>query len=62
VPVVEVTAFEQRFQDQESNERLIAAVTDAVCDVFGEGVRSETWVILNPVPRERWGFGGVVRR
>jgi phenylpyruvate tautomerase PptA (4-oxalocrotonate tautomerase family) len=62
VPIVEVAAFEQRFQDEQSNEGLIAALTDAVCAAFGEEVRDETWVVLNPVSRQHWGFGGKVRR
>jgi 4-oxalocrotonate tautomerase len=61
VPIVEVKAFAPRFEDNENNERLIAAVTNALCEVFGEEVRGETWVILDPVARENWGFGGKVR-
>ncbi len=61
MPLVEVKAFDRRFDDPEVTARLIVRVTDAVCEVFGEAVRSETWVIVEGVAPARWGFGGVVR-
>ena len=62
MPLIEVKAFERRFEDEAAGERLIAALTDAMCDVFGEQVREEVWVILEGVSPSRWGFGGQVRR
>ena len=35
--------------------------TDALVSVYGEAVRSETWVLLEGVAPDRWGFGGEVR-
>ncbi len=61
MPLVEVKAFDRRFEDPEVTARLIARVTDAVCEVLGEGVRPETWVIVEGVAPTRWGFGGAVR-
>ena len=61
MPYVEVKAFESRFADEAVAERLIAAVTDAICDVFGEGVRDQTWVVVEGVPERHWGFGGKAR-
>lgn len=61
MPVIEVKAFERRFDDEEAAARLIAALTDAMCDVFGEQVREEVWVIVEGVSPKRWGFGGQVR-
>jgi phenylpyruvate tautomerase PptA (4-oxalocrotonate tautomerase family) len=61
MPLVEVRAFDRRFEDEEVVERLIARITDAMCDVLGETVRSETWVIVDGVSPKRWGFGGAVR-
>jgi phenylpyruvate tautomerase PptA (4-oxalocrotonate tautomerase family) len=61
MPLVEVRAFDRRFEDQEVTERLIARITDAMCEVLGEAVRSETWVIIDGVSPGRWGFGGTVR-
>ncbi len=61
MPIIEVKAFAGRFEDQEVSERLIAKLTDALCDVYGEGVREETWVLLEGVEASHWGFGGEVR-
>jgi 4-oxalocrotonate tautomerase len=61
MPMIEVTAFEKRFEDEETARRVIAKLTDAFVDVFGEAVRDETWVVLHGVPSSRWGFGGKVR-
>jgi 4-oxalocrotonate tautomerase len=57
VPFVEVKAFEQRVDDA-SAARIIAAVTDALCSVWGEGVRDATWVTVEGLPPARWGIGG----
>jgi 4-oxalocrotonate tautomerase len=62
MPLIEVKAFERRFEDPEVSERLIAKLTDALCEVYGEELRAETWVILDGVEVSRWGFGGEVRR
>jgi 4-oxalocrotonate tautomerase len=56
-----VKAFEHRFDDVETTGRLIERLTDAFVEVYGEAVRDETWVILQGVPPQRWGFGGTVR-
>jgi 4-oxalocrotonate tautomerase len=62
MPLIEVKAFERRFEDPETAELLIAKLTDALCDVYGEELREETWVILDGVAPSRWGFGGEVRK
>lgn len=61
MPLIEVKAFDRRFEDQKNVDLLIAGLTDVMCDVFGEDVRSETWVIVDGVSPTRWGFGGAVR-
>jgi 4-oxalocrotonate tautomerase len=61
MPIIEVKAFDRRFDDPKATERLIANLTDALCDVFGEEVRAETWVIVEGVPPSNWGFAGKVR-
>jgi 4-oxalocrotonate tautomerase len=61
MPIIEVKAFERRFEDPEAAEQLIAKLTDALCDVYGEEVREETWVLLTGFEASRWGFGGKVR-
>jgi 4-oxalocrotonate tautomerase len=61
MPLIEVTAFKARFESDEKAQELIARLTDAMVEVYGENVREETWVILNGVAKKRWGFGGKVR-
>ncbi len=62
MPLIEVKAFDRRFDDPESTERLIAGLTDALCEVFGEEVRDETWVVVEGVKPSNWGFAGKVRK
>jgi 4-oxalocrotonate tautomerase len=61
MPIIEVKAFDRRFEDPEQSRVLIERLTDALVSVYGEGVRSETWVILDGVAPAHWGFGGEVR-
>jgi 4-oxalocrotonate tautomerase len=61
MPIIEVRAFEQRFVDESTAQRLIEKLTDAFVEVYGESVREETWVLLEGVSPHRWGFGGKVR-
>ena len=61
MPIIEVKAFERRFQDPEQSRLLIERLTDALVSVYGEAVRLETWVLLEGVAPDRWGFGGEVR-
>lgn len=62
MPIIEVKAFDRRFSDSETTERVISGLTDALCEVFGEEVRDETWVIVEGVPPSNWGFAGKVRK
>jgi 4-oxalocrotonate tautomerase len=62
MPLIEVKAFEGRFADDEKSETLIAALTEAMVEVYGEAVREETWVVLEGVEPSKWGFGGKVRK
>jgi 4-oxalocrotonate tautomerase family enzyme len=61
MPIVEFKAFEHRFTDQAKVDRLIAGLTEAVVDVYGEDLRNEIEVIVEGVDPKRWGFGGKVR-
>jgi 4-oxalocrotonate tautomerase len=61
MPLIEVKAFERRFEDPESSSKLIEKLTDAMVEVYGEDVREETWVVLQGVSPDKWGFGGKVR-
>jgi 4-oxalocrotonate tautomerase len=62
MPLIEVKAFDRRFEDDDTAARLIASLTDAFVGVYGEQVRAETWVVLEGVSPKHWGFGGEVRR
>lgn len=61
MPLIEVKAFESRFEDEEKSGLLIERLTEAMVEVYGEAVREETWVVLDGVSRRHWGFGGKVR-
>lgn len=58
MPYIEVKATDRRFTDPATAERLIAALTDAACGVFGEDARPSIWVVVEPVPARQWGVGG----
>jgi 4-oxalocrotonate tautomerase len=61
MPIIEVKAFDRRFDDPEQSRLLIERLTDALVSVYGEAIRPETWVLLDSVAPEHWGFGGEVR-
>ena len=58
MPYIEVKAVDRRFHDPAVSERLIAALTDAACEVFGEEARQQIWVVIEGMPAQRWGIGG----
>jgi len=58
MPYIEVKAIDRRFSDPAVSERLIAALTDAACGVFGEDSRPSMWVVVESVPAQQWGIGG----
>ncbi len=58
MPYIEVKATDRRFSDPAVAERLIAALTDAACEVFGEDARPSMWVVVQGIPAQQWGVGG----
>jgi phenylpyruvate tautomerase PptA (4-oxalocrotonate tautomerase family) len=58
LPYIEVKAVDRRFQVEGVTEKLITALTDAACEVFGEEARSQIWVVLEGVPASHFGVGG----
>jgi phenylpyruvate tautomerase PptA (4-oxalocrotonate tautomerase family) len=58
MPYIEVKAVDRRFSDPAVSERLIALLTDAACEVFGEEARAQIWVVVQGVPAQQWGIGG----
>jgi 4-oxalocrotonate tautomerase len=58
MPLIEVKATDRRFTDPGASERLITALTNAACEVWGEDARPHIWVVVEPVPAHQWGVGG----
>lgn len=58
MPLIEVKLFDRRLESEEVPKQVVAALTDALCSVIGEGVRDETWVLVEGVPPRCWGMGG----
>lgn len=58
MPLIEVKAVDRRMESPEVAEKLITGLTDAMCEVFGESVRPDVWVVIEGVPASRFGVGG----
>ncbi len=58
MPLVTVDLFDWRL-NPESEARIIAAMTDALCEAIdAEELREHTWVIVQGHDPHRWGRGG----
>ena len=58
MPLIRVELFDFRV-DEETSAKLIAGVTDALCEATTEGLRDHTWVIVEGHSPKNWGVGGV---
>ncbi|NMO94040.1 tautomerase family protein [Actinomycetospora sp. TBRC 11914] len=58
MPYVEVKVFEERFEDETFAPRMVEAITRAVSSVIGDEAGGDATVIVEGVPRSRWGHGG----
>jgi 4-oxalocrotonate tautomerase len=58
MPLIEVKLYDTRCADQAQVERIIAKLTDALCEATEEGIREHTWVIVEGIPKNQWGRGG----
>ena len=45
--------------DEETSRKLIAGMTDALCEATTEGLREHTWVVVEGHSPKNWGVGGV---
>ena len=45
---------------KEQKAQLIEKITEAEIEVFGEGMRNLTWVVIEEVKPEDWAIGGKV--
>jgi phenylpyruvate tautomerase PptA (4-oxalocrotonate tautomerase family) len=61
MPIIEVKAFDRRFDDRDAATRLISELTRAFGSVYGEDAARETEVILHGISPAFWGFGGTTR-
>ena len=61
MPIVTIKLLEDVF-DQAQQEAMIDKVTDAMCEVGGEGMRQAVHVLVEQVPSGLWGIGGAKLR
>jgi len=63
MPLVNVKLFEDRLQnDPELAQRLAAAIDAVVTEHCStNGVRPDTWVVVEGIPRTQWTFNGEQR-
>jgi len=58
MPLIEVKLFDFRM-DEETSRKLIAGLTDALCEATTEGLREHTWVVVEGHSPKNWGVGGM---
>jgi 4-oxalocrotonate tautomerase len=57
MPLIEVKLYDRRIND-EVVPQVIEKMTDAICDVLGEGIREHVWVLVEGLSPKQWGIGG----
>lgn len=57
MPLIELTLFEGRLTE-ETAPALIEKLTNVLVEVYGEGMRQHTTVLLQEMPARHWGFAG----
>ncbi len=57
MPLIRVELFDYRVTP-EASEKIIAAMTDALCEAVHPGLRDHTWVIVDGHDPKNWGVGG----
>lgn len=57
MPFIEVKLFDYRLTEGAA-DRIIASLTDGLCQACGEEVRDRTEVVVQGVSPQLWGFGG----
>jgi 4-oxalocrotonate tautomerase len=45
---------------KEQKAQLIQKITEGTIEVYGEGMRDKTWVVIEEVMPEDWAIGGKV--
>jgi 4-oxalocrotonate tautomerase len=59
MPVTTVKVIEGVFS-KEQKAQLIEKITEGMIEVYGEGMRYKTWVLIEEVKSEDWAIGGKV--
>lgn len=59
MPVTTVKVIEGVFS-REQKAQLIEKITEGMIEVYGEGMRDKTWVLIEEVKPEDWAIGGKV--
>ncbi|MGH8572650.1 MAG: tautomerase family protein [Gammaproteobacteria bacterium] len=59
MPAITVQLWEEALNET-TEPQVIAGITEAMVEVFGETVRPFTTVMVVGVPQRRWATGGVV--
>lgn len=61
MPIVTIKLLKGVFPAQEQ-EQMMDAVTDAMCEIGGEGMRPAVHVLVEEVEDGKWGIGGTKLR
>lgn len=59
MPFTTVKIIEGVFS-KEQKAKLISNITEGMIDVYGEGMRDKTWVVIEEVKPEDWAIGGKI--
>ena len=59
MPFTTVKVIEGVFT-KEQKAQLIGNITQGMIDVYGEGMRDKTWVVIEEVKPADWAIGGKV--
>jgi 4-oxalocrotonate tautomerase len=59
MPFTTVKVIEQVFS-KEQKAQLIENITEGMIEVYGEGMRDKTWVVIEEVKTGDWAIGGKV--
>lgn len=57
MPFTTVKVIEGVFS-KEMKAQLIDKITEGMIEVYGEGMRDKTWVVIEEVKVEDWAIGG----
>lgn len=59
MPFTSIKVIEGVFSE-EKKAQLIEKVTEGMIEVYGEGMRDKTWVVIEEIKPKDWAIGGKV--